>query len=242
VQLEHSFSVPVGVDEAWQILLDIERVGRCMPGAAIQSINGDEFTGTVKVKLGPINLTYKGQASFVEKDEAARRAVIKANGRDARGNGTASARVTATLTEAGESTSVQVNTDLNITGKPAQFGRGVMADVGNKLLGQFADNLAATINDGSGDPAAATASAEPVQQATPAYSMPGGVPAVAAPPGVSAGNGHVTQAPARLDESEVESIDLIKNAGPAVAKRLAVPAGLALVVVLLAGRRRQRRR
>ncbi len=141
MQLEHSFSVPVGIDEAWRILLDIERIGPCMPGAAIDSVDGDDFTGTVKVKLGPINLTYKGKASFIEKDEAAHRAVIDARGKDARGNGTAAAKVTARLTETGAATTtVSVQTDLDITGKPAQFGRGVMVDVGNKLIGQFADS------------------------------------------------------------------------------------------------------
>src|SRR6185437_11945001 len=105
-------------------------------------VDGDDFTGSVKVKLGPIGLTYKGKASFIEKDEKAHRAVLDAQGRDARGNGTAAAKVTATLTEEGDSTRVDVVTDLNITGKPAQFGRGVMVDVGNKLIGQFADCLA----------------------------------------------------------------------------------------------------
>src|SRR5581483_6927562 len=114
MQLEHSFSVPVGIDDAWRILIDIERIGPCMPGATIESVDGDDFTGSVKVKLGPINLTYKGKASFVEKDEVARRAVIDARGRDARGNGTAAAKVTATLHEADGSTSVRVATDLDI--------------------------------------------------------------------------------------------------------------------------------
>jgi len=142
VQLEHSFTVPVTVDEAWGVLLDIRRIAPCMPGAAVDSVDGDDFTGTVKVKLGPIGLTYKGRASFVEKDVAAHRAVIDARGRDARGNGTASAKVTATLTDVGGQTKVDVRTDLDITGKPAQFGRGVMVDVGNRLIGQFADCLA----------------------------------------------------------------------------------------------------
>ena len=157
MKLEHSFTVPTGIEEAWKILLDIERIGPCMPGAAIESVDGDDFTGSVKVKLGPIGLTYKGKASFIEKDAAAHRAVIDARGRDARGNGTASAKVTATMTEQGPvNTLVKVDTDLDITGKPAQFGRGVMVDVGNKLIGQFADNLAATIG---GEPAPAPAPA-----------------------------------------------------------------------------------
>jgi carbon monoxide dehydrogenase subunit G len=148
VQLENSFTVPVPVDEAWRVLLDIERIAPCMPGAAIDSVDGDDFTGRVKVKLGPINLTYQGKASFIEKDEAAHRAVIDARGKDQRGNGTAAATVTAKLQAEGAITRVDVLTDLNITGRPAQFGRGVMTDVGNKLLGQFADKLAAQLGEG----------------------------------------------------------------------------------------------
>ena len=139
MQLEHSFTVPVPVDDAWKVLLDIEQIAPCMPGAILDSVDGDDFTGRVKVKLGPISLTYKGKASFVKKDEASHTAVIDAAGKDQRGNGTAAATVTATLkSEGGSSTRVEVLTDLNITGKPAQFGRGVMVDVGNKLIGQFA--------------------------------------------------------------------------------------------------------
>jgi carbon monoxide dehydrogenase subunit G len=164
VQLENSFTVPVPVDDAWRVLLDIERIAPCMPGAALDSVEGDAFTGRVKVKLGPINLTYAGKASFVEKDEAAHRAVIDAKGKDQRGNGTAAAVITATLAGEGSSTRVNVLTDLNITGRPAQFGRGVMTDVGNKLLGQFADKLAAQLAvspDVAADTAAAAAKQEP---------------------------------------------------------------------------------
>src|SRR5580692_5335847 len=114
MKLEHSFAVPVGVEDAWTVLLDIERIAPCMPGAAIDSVDGDDFTGTVKVKLGPIGLTYKGKASFVEKDVATHCAVIDARGRDSRGNGTANAKITATLTEEGTSTKVHVLTDLDI--------------------------------------------------------------------------------------------------------------------------------
>ena len=143
MQLKHSFTVPTDLEQAWQVLLDIERIAPCMPGAAIDTVDGDDFTGTVKVRLGPIGLTYKGKASFIEKDATSHRAVIDAQGKDARGNGTAKARITATLTAQGSNgTSVDVVTDLNITGKPAQFGRGVMVDVGNKLIGQFAECLA----------------------------------------------------------------------------------------------------
>ncbi|TYP88049.1 SRPBCC family protein [Blastococcus xanthinilyticus] len=189
MQLENSFTVPVPVDEAWRVLLDIERIAPCMPGAALDSVDGDDFTGRVKVKLGPINLTYQGKASFVEKDEAAHRAVIDARGKDQRGNGTAAAVVTAQLKAEGSVTRVDVLTDLNITGRPAQFGRGVMTDVGNKLLGQFADKLAAQLGEGDaqGDAERAAASETPVQKA--AATATGVVEEVAASAEQAAGEG-----------------------------------------------------
>jgi carbon monoxide dehydrogenase subunit G len=260
VQLEHSFSVPVPVDEAWKILLDIERIGPCLPGAVIDSVDGDDFTGTVKVKLGPINLSYKGKASFVEKDEAARRAVIDARGRDARGNGTANAKITASLQAAGSGTTVQVNTDLEITGKPAQFGRGVMVDVGNKLLGQFADALAATITAGdAAEPAADAAAATdapagepakkataPAKRTTPRTSRAAKAepepaepePQAEATSAASVNGGKPSGMSRRA--ADVEPIDLLKHAGPAVGKRLAGPVAVALVIALIAARRRRR--
>jgi carbon monoxide dehydrogenase subunit G len=169
VQLENSFTVPVPIDEAWRVLMDIERIAPCMPGAALDSVTGDDFTGRVKVKLGPINLTYQGKASFIERDEAAHKAVIDARGKDQRGNGTAAAVVTATLASEGSVTRVDVLTDLNITGRPAQFGRGVMTDVGNKLLGQFADKLSAQLASGDAglvDQEAAEQAQEPTVAST----------------------------------------------------------------------------
>ncbi len=192
MQLDHSFTVPVGIDDAWKVLLDIERVAPCMPGAALETVDGDDFTGSVKVKLGPISLTYKGKASFIEKDEAAHRATIDAQGKDARGGGTAGAKVTATLASEGPSTTrVDVITDLNITGKPAQFGRGVMVDVGNKLIGQFADNLAAQLStDSSG---ATTPAAAAPAKAAPAKATP----AKATAPAASANGTEAAAAPAK---------------------------------------------
>jgi carbon monoxide dehydrogenase subunit G len=142
MKLEQNFTVPVPVEQAWEVLLDLHRVAPCMPGATLTSVEGDEFTGNVKVKLGPIMLTYNGKGRFVERDEAARRVVIEASGRDTRSAGTAAATVTAQLVGEGDQTRVDVLTDLSITGKPAQFGRSMISDVSTKLLGQFADCLA----------------------------------------------------------------------------------------------------
>ncbi len=142
MQLEHQFTVPVPAVQAWGALLDVERIAPCMPGATVDSFDGETIEGKVKVKVGPIQVGYAGTAKFVEKDAASRRAVIEASARESRGAGTAAATITAVLDEAGSSTNVTVTTDLQITGKPAQFGRGVLADVGDKILGKFADCLA----------------------------------------------------------------------------------------------------
>jgi carbon monoxide dehydrogenase subunit G len=140
MDLTHRFTVPVPIEEAWAHFNDIGSVAECFPGASVTSAEGDTFAGSVKVKLGPIALVYNGTGTFTEKDEAAHRMVVDAKGKDKRGNGTAGAAVVMTMTEspgAGTSTDIEVVTDLAITGKPAQFGRGVMQDVSDKLLGQF---------------------------------------------------------------------------------------------------------
>ncbi|KRE42281.1 SRPBCC family protein [Knoellia sp. Soil729] len=139
MELHHEFTVPATADYAWETLLDLERVGSCFPGATVTEVSDDGFSGTVKVKLGPIALVYAGSGTFTERDAAARRAVIEAKGKDKRGNGTAGATVTLQLSPEGDQTKVEVDTDLAITGKPAQFGRGVMQDVSDKLLRQFVD-------------------------------------------------------------------------------------------------------
>ena len=141
MKIEDSFRVEVPVEEAWKVLLDLERIAPCLPGAQLTEVEGDEYRGTVKIKVGPITAQYKGVAKIEEADEANRKVVLQAEGRDTRGQGNASATVTATLVADGDGTTVNIDTDLNITGKVAQFGRGVMADVSSKLLGQFADNL-----------------------------------------------------------------------------------------------------
>ncbi|MFG1933255.1 SRPBCC family protein [Mycobacterium sp. NPDC048908] len=137
MQLEHRLSVPAPIDVVWPAVLDPEQVAPCVPGATLTGVDGDSFTGTVKVKVGPIMLLYKGSGAFVETDEQARRAVLRADAKDTRGNGTVKATVTLTLTADGERTAGLVATDLSITGKPAQFGRGMIADVGGKIIEQF---------------------------------------------------------------------------------------------------------
>src|SRR5215475_14481459 len=167
MELEHSFSVPVPAERAWDVLLDVERVAPCMPGATLDSVDGDEIKGRIKVKVGPIQMTYAGTARFTERDKSGGVAVLDAAGRETRGAGTATATVRSELTADGDATKVTVRTSLNVTGKPAQFGRGVMSEVGGRLIGIFADNLASML-------AAAPAEAVPA-------AANGTVPASAAP-------------------------------------------------------------
>ena len=141
MKLEHSFHVHEDIDAAWDVLNDVRRVAHCMPGAAVDTVDGNDITGRCKVKLGPITLTYRGQATFVERDATAHRLVLAGQGQDG-ANGRASVTVVAILSADGAKTRVDLETDLKLTGKPAQFGRGVMADVGDRLIGQFADALA----------------------------------------------------------------------------------------------------
>lgn len=150
MELNNEFRVAVPVARTWEVLTDVERVAPCLPGATLLSVDGDEFTGAVKVKVGPITVAYQGNAAYQEKDAAAGRVVLKATGKETRGNGTASATVTAQLKEdSAESTTVVVTTDLAISGKAAQFGRGVLADVSGSLIDQFARSLEAELLGGA---------------------------------------------------------------------------------------------
>ncbi|MDR7251836.1 carbon monoxide dehydrogenase subunit G [Nocardioides sp. BE266] len=164
MELSHQFTVPIGVEETWAHFNDIASVAECFPGAQVTEADAESFSGSVKVKLGPIALQYNGSGTFVEKDPEAHRFVVDAKGKDKRGNGTAGAKVTVSMTDAGGSTDVSVETDLAITGKPAQFGRGVMQDVSDKLLGQFVTclelRLAPPAEPSGGEPAAASPAPE----------------------------------------------------------------------------------
>jgi carbon monoxide dehydrogenase subunit G len=184
MELEHSFTVPVPMERAWDVLLDVERVAPCMPGASLDSVTDDEIAGRIKVKVGPITMTYAGTAKFTERDQAAGVVTLEASGKETRGAGTASASVRSELTGDGDSTHVTVHTNLNVTGKPAQFGRGVMTEVGGKLIGIFADNLASMLaaepeagaeggqEAADADEEANNAAGEPAAMAGPAAASP----------------------------------------------------------------------
>lgn len=245
MELNNEFRVAVPVADAWNVLTDVERIAPMLPGAQLQEVEGDEYRGVVKVKVGPITAQYKGTATFVEKDEAAGRVVLKATGRDTRGQGNASALITATMTPDGEATKVNVATELTVTGKVAQFGRGVLADVSSKLIGQFVDALEAdllsggsTVTEAGGDKVSATTAEGSPDQAKSsddaqksAGSSDGG--AVKAPAG-----------PRKIDSPEAEPLDLLSVAGGSTMKRFAPIVGVVAAVLALVvrwGRRRAAR-
>src|SRR5215472_12770002 len=145
MELEHSFIIPVPPEQAWPVLLDVERIAPCMPGATVDSVDGDVIKGRIKVKVGPVALTYAGTAHFTERDEQARSITLEASGKETRGAGTASATVRSSLEGEGGQTKIVVHTSMNVTGRPAQFGRGVMAEVGGRIIERFATNLAALL-------------------------------------------------------------------------------------------------
>jgi hypothetical protein len=260
MELTNEFTVGVPVERAWEVLTDVELIAPCMPGAQLQEIEGEEYRGVVKVKVGPITAQYKGAARFLDKDEAARRVVLRAEGRETRGQGNANATITATMAPDGDGTTVAVVTDLTVTGRVAQFGRGVLADVSSKLLGQFVDCLEGKLAEGVTESAAA-----PGAPAAPPAG--GGGAAVGGPTDIASEGAAATakletaaaaaaaSSDARLngtsgpavkvvDSPEAEPVDLLEAAGAPVAKRLA-PAVVGLTVLWLLSiflRRRRRSR
>jgi carbon monoxide dehydrogenase subunit G len=226
VELTHSFTVPASVEQAWSTFMDLELVGGCFPGATVTEVTDDGFAGTVKVKLGPIALVYAGSGTFVERDDAAHRAVIEAKGKDRRGNGTAGATVAVSLSDAGDgATRAEVHTDLAVTGKPAQFGRGVMQDVSDKLLGQFVACIESQFE--AGEPAAQD---EPVAPEAP-------VPRLRSVPSPEAER-HAApeQAGGALDLGATVVPILLRS----YAKEIAAAALVLLAVVVALARRRRR--
>ena len=213
MELNDSFEVAHPIGAVWGVLTDVERIAPCLPGAQLTGSDGDVHEGLVKVKVGPITSQYKGKASFTERDDDAHRLLMSASGRDTRGAGNASAEITVALEAVTEtSTRVSVHTDLTITGKVAQFGRGVLADVSRKLMGQFADNLAELV----------AADAEPAADAGDAEASADDTPAAPA--------AHTPEAPA----AEVEAVDLLGVAGAPLLKRLApVIVAVILIVVIV---------
>lgn len=203
MDLNHQFIVAVPVEDAWRILTDVERIAPCLPGAQLQEVEGDTYRGIVKVKVGPIQAQFKGQASFIERDDVAHKVVLKGEGRDTTGKGNAAAVITAEMTAVDASnTSVTVNTDLSVTGKVAQFGRGAMADISDKLLAQFVVNLNTLIAE---QPArAATVSVEPAP----------------------------TEGVRTIESADVAPLDLLSAAGSSILKR-AIPVVVVVVAVLV---------
>jgi uncharacterized protein len=229
MELVNDFTVNVPVDEAWVVLTDVERIAPCLPGAQLQEVEGDVYRGVVKIKVGPILAQFKGQATFVEKDDTGHKAVLKAEGRDTAGKGNASALITAKLDPQGDGvTKVTVSTDLTITGKVAQFGRGALADVSTKLLKQFVDCLETTVLGPSGTAAPAEAPAKDAGAAAAGPTTPSEAPSAAPDAGVR-----------KVAQAETQPIDLLDAAGAPLAKRL-IPAGLVLVILLLLLRRHRR--
>ena len=231
IELDNSFTVPVPPEQAWDVLLDVERIAPCMPGASVLSVDGDEIQGQVKVKLGPLSLTYKGTAKFTEKNQESHTIAIEASGKETRGAGTASANVTATLKpgDTGAETVVSIHTSLNVTGRPAQFGRSLLPEVSGKLIQQFATNLEAMIT-------ADTATEEAATEETAAPETGNG-PVDAATQTSAAVSAPVAAKPAAPVVKQEESLNAFKFVVVPILKRL-IPiaavgaAGAAITVIV----------
>ena len=263
-KLVNEFTVNRPIDEAWAVITDVEKIAPCLPGAQLQEIEGDVYRGVVKVKLGSITPQFKGQATFIDRDDPGHRAVLKAEGRDTGGRGNAAAEITAQAESLSPtSTRCVVTTDLHITGRVAQFGRGILGDVSKKLMAQFASNLntmldeqganGATSGNGDADATAETASdADTGSAASPAAAAVSAPTAEAAAPGPAADTAPATGdlPPAGAEQSgpqprvrkiegpDTEPVDLAGVAGPAILKRLA-PVLVILLVALIVLRRRR---
>jgi carbon monoxide dehydrogenase subunit G len=236
MEIADSFRVSTSIEDTWKVLLDVEGIAPCLPGAQLQEVEGNEYRGIVKVKVGPITAQYKGAAKLEEVDETNRRIVIDASGRDTRGQGNAKAKIVVAMHPEGAGTKVDVVTDLTITGKVAQFGRGMISEVSSKLMGQFVENLERDViaTAGGGDTSHAGGAYEQALEHAPEVAAADAARSTAAPEEASG--------PRRIDSKEVEPVDLLDMAGAPVSKRL-IPIGIGVVVLyvlwrILRGRHR----
>jgi len=225
MEIADSFRVSTPLSQTWNTLLDIERIAPCLPGAQLQEVDGNEYRGIVKVKVGPITAQYKGTATIADVDESGRRIVLDASGRDTRGQGNANASIVVTMDGDGDGTRVEVVTDLSITGKVAQFGRGVLADVSAKLLKQFVENLERDVLAGA-------------ESAPPDLEVE--APGPMAAPAATNGAQSAPAGPRRIESREVEPIDLLDVAGESAARRV-VPIVVGAVVLFVLWRLFRRR-
>lgn len=264
MQLENKFTIEAPIEKAWEALNTPQTIAPCFPGATLTEYEGDSFTGTVKVKLGPISLTYKGKGTYVDRDDSAHKVVIEATGRDSRGNGTASATVTGSMVADGpDKTAVTMLTDMTITGRPAQFGRGVISDVADKIIGQFAacvaEKLTPQATDAPADPTAAGTGTSTASSAAPTEGTASSASSTGSPNGTAntakSTSGTATgivpstaatgvnkptpmASPSGPMKSEIDAIDLLDTAGAPVLKRLApVLAGSLLLLIIFLIRR-----
>jgi carbon monoxide dehydrogenase subunit G len=242
IELDNSFTVPVPPEQAWDVLLDVERIAPCMPGASVLSVSGDEVEGQVKVKLGPLSLTYKGTAKFIEKNAEGHTITIEASGKETRGAGTASANVTANLNpgDTGAETVVSIHTALNVTGRPAQFGRSLLPEVSGKLIQQFATNLEALITADTATETETSESAEPTEPATETGDSTAQSPAATAATAATP----VAPKPAAPAAQQEDSLNAFKFVVIPILKRLipvaAVGAAGAAIAVAIRRLRRQK--
>jgi carbon monoxide dehydrogenase subunit G len=243
MKIDQEFTVGVAIDEAWAVLTDLERIAPCMPGAQLTGVDGDVYTGKVKVKVGPVTSEYAGTAQFVEKDDSAYHAVIDAKGRDSRGAGNASAAITAQLRADGSRTVVSVDTDLKIAGKIAQFGSGMIKEVSQKLLGQFVECLESKLAvSGTAPPAAATsnvqatdeasAAAQPASSAIAASDAADAAGTPTAPSAATAPNAGTAEAERVFTPmAEAAPADIMRIAGGSIYKRIIPPVIVVLLVI-----------
>src|SRR4051795_5989687 len=246
MKLENEFTVPASIDEAWALLLDVPRVAPCLPGATVEDGGGDdgEYQGTMKIKIGPITASYKGTVKIQEANEASHSVAMRAQAKDARGQGTAAATITSTMQEVADGTKITVVTDMRVTGPAAQFGRGVMQDVSAKLMTRFADCLAEQMQSSPDvettaepEPEAAPPATETLapgaEQETPGASSGISSAAATPPPSASSGTSTATPKPAAAPRPTDDVLDLGEAGRDAVLKRLAPVAAAALALLIL---------